>query len=416
MSNLILSCLMAADNTGVRAEKTSEILEVLSAPYGHQVVVYASSAFRRFHIRETRGLINTSGTRELDEDFFKILDNLQTRLYLKTTALMLLEKYTDDVQEIFHRIIDKSLVEGMGLKTINEAIRQYNVQNVNDLPFVPDFSVQLAEPFDEKFLINAYGEYRDYYLSPKIDGMRIIGIVENREVSFYSRNGLLVNSLEHLKPQILSLSPEANFVVDGEGTNGDFNSTMSALRKKKGQATEAVYHIFDIIPHEEFMLGFMTPDSMKLRDRLERLAVLNWGSDTPNLRLLPHDFNCDIKVVNDKWVKLRLEGSVIKLADAGYDFRRSVSWMKIKGYDEADCEITGFELGKGKYSATLGKLVVDFKGVEVRVSGMSDKMRDEFWNNSQEYLGCTVEVGYHEVTPDGSLRHPRFIRLRPDKD
>ena len=416
MSKNLLLCLVAADNTGVRAEKVEQLSEVLHMEYGHKILVYSTSAFRRFNITGTRGLIAESGTQELDDDFFKILDNLQTRLYLKTTALMLMQKYTSEVQEIFHRIIDKSLVEGMGLKTVNEAIRQYNIQNVEDLAFVPDFSVQLAEPYDEKYLIDPYGDLKDYYLSPKIDGMRLICIVENREVKFYSRNGLIVESLDHLKPQVLSLSDLPSFILDGEGTNGDFNSTMSALRKKKGQATDAIYHIFDMIPYEEFMLGFMTPDSVKLRQRLANLAALNWGVNSQHLREVPHHLNGDIKEVNDKYVKLGLEGTVIKLADAGYDFRRSTSWMKIKGYDEADCEIIGFEVGKGKYSNTLGKLVVDFKGVEVRVSGMSDKMRNEFWALQSQYLGCMVEVGYHETTPDGSLRHPRFIRLRPDKD
>jgi len=36
-------------------------------------------------------------------------------------------------------------------------------------------------------------------------------------------------------------------------------------------------------------------------------------------------------------------------------------------------------------------------------------------SNPKQVLSA-IEVEFHEVTPDGSLRHPRFVRFRDDKD
>ena len=64
----------------------------------------------------------------------------------------------------------------------------------------------------------------------------------------------------------------------------------------------------------------------------------------------------------------------------------------------------------------LGGFIGNFNGVEVRVgSGLSDNDRVDFWGRREQIRGDLMEVEYHEVTPDGSLRHPRFARFRDDK-
>ena len=70
---------------------------------------------------------------------------------------------------------------------------------------------------------------------------------------------------------------------------------------------------------------------------------------------------------------------------------------------------------------TLGKLVVDYKGFEVRVgSGLTDEERDNIWNNPESAIGHLIEVKYMQESKDEngdlSLRHPVFVRIRDDKD
>ena len=109
------------------------------------------------------------------------------------------------------------------------------------------------------------------------------------------------------------------------------------------------------------------------------------------------------------------EGVIVKHPDALYEKKRSYGWLKVKDKQTVDVPVVGWFEGTGKYKGKLGGLIVDVEGVEVRVgTGLSDALRDELWRESmdggmEEHL---VEVAYHEKTPDGSLRHPRFIRFR----
>ncbi|BBI61605.1 hypothetical protein HSBAA_29110 [Vreelandella sulfidaeris] len=108
------------------------------------------------------------------------------------------------------------------------------------------------------------------------------------------------------------------------------------------------------------------------------------------------------------------EGAVLKNPKASYSFRRSYNWMKMKSEESADLKIVGYEEGTGKYEGQMGALIVDFNGVEVNVgSGLTDALRRSMWEDKETSLiGRLVEVEYMEVTPDGSLRHPRFVCFR----
>lgn len=138
-----------------------------------------------------------------------------------------------------------------------------------------------------------------------------------------------------------------------------------------------------------------------------------------------------------------LEGIVVKSMKARYEKRKSAVWMKLKNEETKDLRITGAYPGEPhtKYENALGGLEVDHEGVTVSVGGgFSDEERFQLWadftgqptfrvykdgdgnEQTQTYepgatpVGRLLEVEYMEVTPDGSLRHPRFIRFRDDKD
>ena len=84
-----------------------------------------------------------------------------------------------------------------------------------------------------------------------------------------------------------------------------------------------------------------------------------------------------------------------------------------------DLKIIGFEEGQGRLKNTLGKLICDYKGFELGVgSGFSDELRNEIWNNQNEYLGRIAEIQYFEETHNDkkelSLRFPVFKCMRED--
>ena len=62
-----------------------------------------------------------------------------------------------------------------------------------------------------------------------------------------------------------------------------------------------------------------------------------------------------------------------------------------------------------------GKLVLDFRGIEVRAGGLDYDTRRTWFNNPDSIIGKIVEVECLGVTEDGSLREPRIKGVRHDK-
>ena len=90
--------------------------------------------------------------------------------------------------------------------------------------------------------------------------------------------------------------------------------------------------------------------------------------------------------------------------------------MKIKPTKTKEFEIIDVLEGSGKYKGKIGAFVIHNGDVKVRVgSGLSDEERGIF-DSADNLIGRIIEVKYDVETPDGSLRFPRFVGFRPDKE
>lgn len=100
-----------------------------------------------------------------------------------------------------------------------------------------------------------------------------------------------------------------------------------------------------------------------------------------------------------------VEGLVLRQADR---------WIKVKPFETHDVTITGFAEGRGKHAGRLGIVHTTLGNVG---SGFSDEERAQLWADAQAgtLIGQIVEVSCMERTTTGRFRHPRFIRMRPDK-
>ena len=123
----------------------------------------------------------------------------------------------------------------------------------------------------------------------------------------------------------------------------------------------------------------------------------------------------------DEVDKQGLEG-IMLARDVKYKCKKHNGLLKCKKFKEGDFKVVGFKEGAAgkKYEGTLGALLVEYKDNVVGVDGMSDKERDDIWNNQDEYIGKIVEVKYKEVSYNKttglpSLQFASFIRVRHDK-
>ena len=107
--------------------------------------------------------------------------------------------------------------------------------------------------------------------------------------------------------------------------------------------------------------------------------------------------------------------------DKPYEFKRTKNLLKMKVMQTCDIRCIGIEEGQGKYKGTLGAIICDYKGFELRVgSGFSDEQRKFFYENPNDIVGRIIECQFFEETHDKdgnlSLRFPIFKTIRNDKN
>ena len=293
------------------------------------------------------------------------------------------------------------------------------------------FPAMLSHKFDPKKLKGLY----PVAVEPKLDGVRVIIILKHIEeedetyydLSVFSRAGKPFNSLEHIEDMICDTFSETGWdedmVFDGEVFCGDFKTTVSQVKRKKEQASSAVYTIFDILPLSEF-----NDQGSKKQFHERRADLVEFFRAAPPTQKCLSLSKAVLKGSYDEVMEayqenreLGNEGVIVKPISGDISKwvpKRSFGWMKIKDKLEADVEIIGAEEGEGRLVKTLGALVVDYKGTTVNVgTGLSDDIRQKLWrlHKKGKLVGLTAQVTFHEETPDGSLRHPAFECIRIDK-
>ena len=313
-------------------------------------------------------------------------------------------------------LICKDLSIGVDSKTINSVMPG----------LIPTFNVQLAEKYFDK---PERVEGKEFALTMKIDGGRIIALKENGSVSFYTRAGQRYEGLVDLEQEMFANMPD-NLCLDGEITllndkgipSKEAYKQAMKITRKDGEKHGVKMKVFDAMTAEEFRNQCCKYDYVTRRadlellfsarsfDYFELLPILYKGSDTSMITKF-----LDEAIANDQ------EGVMINICDALYEFKRTTNLLKVKKMQTMDLEIVGFEEGSGKYKDTLGAILVRYKnGNIVKVgSGFTDWLRSEIWNNQNKYLGVVSEIQYFEETTndDGgeSLRFPIFKDFRPDK-
>jgi len=322
----------------------------------------------------------------------------------------------------YRRILIKDLRCGVSEKTVNNVAKKQNKPEYK----IPVFSCQLAHD-SANHESKVAGEKM---VEVKLDGVRVLTICyPDGTVTQFSRNGKEFHNFEHIKQQISKIEFTQAMVLDGEVMSSSFQDLMKQVHRKDNvEASDAVLHLFDIVPLSEFNRGSSTKTQLA---RSQELADWYTAHKTalPNVEILDYeilDLNTDtgtdrFQEINKLAIAGGYEGIMIKDVAAVYESKRTHSWLKLKPFIEVTLEVTGVEQGTGRNEGKLGALVCsgtdDGKDIITNVgSGLTDKDREQYWDNRDSIINHLVEVRADAVTQnqDGtfSLRFPRFLRFR----
>lgn len=320
------------------------------------------------------------------------------------------------LESLLEELICKDLSIGADSKTINSVMPN----------LIPQFSCMLAEKYFDK---PQRVEGKEFAITTKIDGGRIIAIKENGQVSFYTRAGQRYEGLVDLEKEMSELLPDG-ICLDGEITLLDYKNYDSKtaykfamkITRADGPKAGVKMLVFDCMSAEEFRTQTSTHAWTERRalaenifssinsEYFELLPILYRGTDTSKIT----------ELLNSEIARSQ-EGVMINICDEKYAFKRTNALLKVKKMNTLDLQIIGFEEGGGRLAGTLGAILVRYKdGNIVKVgSGFTDWMRAEIWNNQGRYLDTICEISYFEETTnaDGgtSLRFPIWCDWRPDK-
>lgn len=199
------------------------------------------------------------------------------------------------------------------------------------------------------------------------------------------------------------------FELDGELWVGreSFENTLSIVRRQEAHKDweQIGYYIFEV-PNQP---GGLVSRLAVLQAYLEQQPVAH-------LHIIPQHPLTHLQSLDatlNALVKQGAEGLVLREPNQPYHTGRSPYALKLKPRYDAECTLTGYTEGRGKYQGQVGALIcINDQQQTLRLgSGLTDAQRA----NPPE-IGTTLTYQYSGYTQSGHPRHAVFWRVRSVQD
>ncbi len=256
----------------------------------------------------------------------------------------------------------------------------------------------------------------------KLDGLRCVAVKHLGEVTLYTRNGTVLETLPRIKAAIEALTSD-NFVLDGEVMGEDWNESASVVMSAKSKKDDSTmcYHVFDCVPLVDWQAQ---NTELHYRARLLDLhTIVGDTTGTPFRYVKSTMANNEVELRNfyEECLDENYEGVMLKDMQATYKWKRSAAILKLKPVATEEGVVVGwYQAGKATKRAGQfgGFRVLTPNGVVTRVGGgYTDKLKTEVNTNPEAYIGRIVECEHQPpFTNDGKLRFPVFCRFRSEAD
>lgn len=241
------------------------------------------------------------------------------------------------------------------------------------------------------------------FIQPKLDGMRCLAYKVKGQITLMSRDGKLIENMEHIKNALQHISED--LILDGElYSHGlSFQENMKLIKKYRPGLSEAIgYHIYDTVSSNPFHLR--KPSN-----------VLEFDSPLEEVKTYVIKNETELKKYHQEFLADGYEGSIIRHGDDEYKINgRSSNLLKYKDFLDLACKI--IDIIPAEQRPEWGIPVLEHEGSQFR-AGMkfSHDERKEFLTNKHNYIGKTAEIRFFEFTDDGKPRFPICVGIRLDK-
>lgn len=439
MEQSVISILEQLEETaGSNAKK--EILQVnRKNDLLRQVFIAAQDPYRVYYVNKFKMPSARAAEAALTDDvmmrsFLIFLDKLSSRQLTgnaaKSAVTELFSCMSELQQKWCQRILMHNLRCGVQETTVNKVWPDS----------IKSFSVALAHTLKSEFTRGEGIKILDKVnypvrVEPKLDGLRCVAVKHNGEVTFYTRNGTVLETLPKIKKALEEASYD-NLVLDGEAMGDDWNESASVLMSSKSKKDDdnIAYNVFDAVPADDW---FAQQSTIPYADRCKLaheavLSCVNFDqNEKPRVRLVPRFFannEDELKTYFAECMNQGYEGVMLKRMDTPYEWDRSKNILKLKPCVTYEGVIVRHYDGrKGtKHEGKFGGFhVVLPNGVVTRVGGgFNDAFRaDVQLNGADSYIGKIVEIEAQPdplttdgLTKDGKARFPVFTRFRDASD
>jgi DNA ligase 1 len=240
-------------------------------------------------------------------------------------------------------------------------------------------------------------DVKGWLVSEKLDGVR----------AYWDGQQLITRQGNRLSPPDWFVADFPPFELDGElwVGPGQFEHTLSIVSRFQPDErwNEVGYYVFEL-PNQ--------PGGLVERlDVLSRYLIENKVSHLQLVtqRLIKHQD--DLNQILNQSLAQGAEGLVVREPHLSYHTGRSPYALKVKPRYDAECKVTGYTDGRGKYTGQVGALLcLNLQQQLLRIgSGLTDAMRQD-----PPPIGATITYQYNGYTSSGWPRHAIFLRERTD--
>jgi len=251
----------------------------------------------------------------------------------------------------------------------------------------------LAQKYQERLIPE------DFFVQYKYDGNRCLITKQNNKVFAYSRNGKIINSINHI-------TNAARFIPEGTILDGELyhhGTPLQTLRSwiAKGQADSMnlVYMCYDIMMNASTIVRFDTITNIGLIPPI--FIAPTYRHDRKDL--IPKQF----RIARDHGY----EGLIVRDVNSHYEAgKRSKSLIKVKEWHSDEFLVTGVEPSRDNWGILV---CTDKNSKQFKVSAPGSIPDKEYvLANSDHYIGQQVTVEYANLTKDGIPFHPVAIAFR----